>query len=91
MSKDKVKAGKQANLQCKINMYCIHRLLMDNKRIGMPDKKLWEELKNLFQSADYNLTMELRNVEQVWGDTSTVDQMLKEKSERFIEKKTKPS
>ncbi len=80
MSEDKKKTA------FKMNMYCIHRLLWDSKQLGQPDKEIWTDLKELFQSADYNLSMEIRPIEMVWGDTEKVDQILKDASDKFTEK-----
>lgn len=76
--------GKELNvdtLYCKLNNYCVHRLLWENKRLGMNDKDIWAEIKDLFQSEDYNLFMELRPIEMIWGDTSKIDDLLKTKND----------
>ena len=93
MSKDDKKPnGKE--MTCKLNMYCIHRLLWESKHLGQPDKDIWMELKELFQSADYNLAMELRPVEMLWGDTQGIDNFMKEMSgtlDKEKSRKTEPS
>ena len=60
----------------KLNMYCIHKLLWDCKRSGTPDKEIWRDLKECFQSGDYGLDMELRPVDMLWGDTNGINEYL---------------
>jgi len=62
--------------QGKVNMYLIHKLLWEIKALGISDVDTWKDLKELFQSTDYNLQMELRPIEFVWGDTSEIDKLL---------------
>ena len=79
--------------RCKLNLYCIHRLLLDCKQLGQADKDMWTDLKELFQSADYNLSMELRPIEILWGDTKGIDGLIKEMSgiDKETSGKTKPN
>jgi hypothetical protein len=94
MSEEKEKKLSVKETTCKLNMYCIHRLLWDNKRLGQTDKDIWMELKELFQSADYSLSMELRPIEMLWGDTQGIDNFMKEMSgtlDKEKSRKTEPS
>jgi len=76
----------------KLNMYCIHQLLWDSKRNGLKDVDIWTDLKEMFQSADYGLQMELRPIEMVWGDTEAVNDLLRKRSGKHTNKtgKTNP-
>lgn len=72
----------QGEIKRKLNIYCVHRLLCDNKDLGMADTDIWAEIKNLFESTDYNLQMELRPIEMIWGDTKAVDELLRDNAKR---------
>ena len=91
MSKTEEKKPDLSKTRRKLNLYCIHRLLWDCKALGQADKDMWTDLKELFQSADYNLSMELRPIEMLWGDTKEIDMLIKELSGENNKEKSGPT
>jgi len=63
-------------VQIKMNLYLIHKMLWEMKQNGHKDVEIWKDLKELFQSADYGLQMELRPIEMIWGDTKEINDIL---------------
>ena len=80
---------KEDEVRCKLNVYCIHKLIMDCKNAGMPDKEIWADVKECFQSSGDKLEMEVRPLEMLWGDTTKIDLLLQTKAEERINAREK--
>jgi len=82
---------REDEVRCKLNVYCIHKLITDCKQAGMPDKDIWRDIKECFQSSGDKLEMEVRPIEMLWGDTKKIDELLQAKAtERFEERNKTP-
>ncbi len=75
----------QKVLNWKLNLYCIHKLLWDSKQSEQPDNEIWADIKELFQSVDYGLQMELRPIPMIWGDITEIEKILKGKVESLTD------
>lgn len=69
---------KWGSVENKLSLYMIHKLLWECKQNKLPDVAIWTHVKEMFQSADYGLQMELRPINMVWGDTTSIDNILKD-------------